>query len=257
MASHVIPEEVYQKLVEGFRISPGNYAGAAQFAGVNPRTAKAYWENGLPQKGRPPIAESIRLEQEHARARLQELQLETERLAAEIEARRRADDKSKALEDVNQSRVQEAQMIRMARGAATGLLVTLTSLSKGAARIGGKVQKGLEEMAQDPKPLSPGEMVNLTRLVQNLTGSLRQANDAAARAMEMERLLLGEPTSIIGHMHLADATQEEAERRINAALKALERAKARGITLTVVGSGPADPTAPGVALPPGEKAAVH
>jgi len=153
------------------------------------------------------------------------MQEQAERTAVELDALRKADEKRKAVDDVTESRLQEGQMIRMSRSAATNLLLTLTNLTKGTTRIGERIQVALEAMGNDPTPPSQPEIISMTRLVYSLTMALRQANEAAARAMEMERLLLGEPSKIIGVAHLEDVTVDEAERRIAAANRALARAK--------------------------------
>ena len=230
MAPRGITAEQYEKLVDAYRQRPGSPMACATVAGIDYRTAKKGWEEGWPGvKGRErPISEIVAEEQAHARARLQDLQQQVDEALAHAETKRRQDEADKARTDVTQARTEEAQMIRMARGAATGLLITLTHVSKGVTKVGGKVAKALETLAEAPGPLSPTEMVNLTKLVGNLTTALRQANDAGARAMEMERLLLGEPTQIIGVAHLQEVTMEEAERRIAAAQRALERAKGKG-----------------------------
>ena len=122
-------------------------------------------------------------------------------------------------------------MIRFARGATMGLLVTLTNLSKGAARVGEGVKGALEKIGAQPE-ISARDAGHLVKLINTLATSLRQANDAAQRAMEMERLLLGEPTSIVGLAHLEGITTlDEAERRIRAAMDAVIHARQDGIKL--------------------------
>lgn len=231
MPAPILSLEQHAKLIEGYRARPGVHNPAARYAGVNQRTAQKYWEIGAPDAPdirSKPISLILQEEQEAARARLQELEQEVQRQAVELEAQRRAQQSALAQKDATDARVQEAQMIRMARGAATGLLVTLTGLSKGAAKVGTRIAKSLEAYAADPATMSKGDMVDMTRLVGQLTTALRQANDAGRQAMEMERLLLGEPSAIVAHVHLQEVSVDEAERRINAGLRALERAKARG-----------------------------
>ena len=54
--------------------------------------------------------------------------------------------------------------------------------------------------------------------------------EAASAVIESERLVLGEPTQILGVVHrLEDITQEEADKRMQAAMRALERAKSQGL----------------------------
>lgn len=235
MPAHIISLEQHERLLEAYRDRPGAFGPAARKAGVNERTAKRYWLTGHPDAPdirAKPISAIIAEEQELARSRMFDLQQKVDALAAELEAKRRQEVSSKAQQDATDTRVQEAQIIRMARGAASGLLVTLTNLSKGAAKVGVRVAKNLDRIANDTADMSRGEMVDMVHTVQALTSALRQANEASRQAMEMERMLLGEPTSIhrVDH-HIVDVTVEEAERRITAGMRALERAKAKGLVV--------------------------
>lgn len=222
----------WELLLESYRERPGRHDPAAERAGVNWRTAKRYWDTGRPDAPdirAKPISVVLLEEQEAARARMTELQKQVDTLAVELEAKRRQEQQAKAVADATDTRVQEAQVIRMARGATQGLLVTLTNLSKGAAKVGVRVAKNLERIANDPTDMKNGELVDMVRTIGALTTALRQANDAGRQAMEMERMLLGEPTAIIQHQHLVEVTVDEAERRIQAGLRALERAKSKGL----------------------------
>lgn len=232
MPAHIISLEQHTKLLESFREHPGRLGAAARKAGISHITAKKYWEKGNPDAPdirAKPISQIITEEQEASRARMYDLQKQVDTLAAELEAKRRAENQAKAQLDATDTRVQEAQVIRMARGATQGLLVTLTNLSKGAAKVGVRIAKNLDRLANDPADMSRGEIVDMVRTVQTLTSALRQANDAGRQAMEMERLLLGEPTAITQHNHIVEVTVDEAERRIQAGLRALARAKDKGL----------------------------
>lgn len=227
MPGHIVTDEQYNRLIEAFRTAPSHYSEAGRAAGISAHTARKCFHEGYPKYGKKAIADILREEQEHARAKLAEMEAQAERTAIELDALRKADAKLKAVDDVTESRVQEAQMIRMGRSAATNLLMVLTNLSKGTTRIGERIQRTLEAMGSDETPLSPLEVTNMTRLVSNLSLALRQTHEAASRAMEMERLLLGEPSKIVGITHLEDVTVDEAQRRIDAANRALARAKGK------------------------------
>lgn len=234
MPAHIISLEQHQRLVEAFRTQPGRFLPAAKAAGISPFTAKRYWLQGhpdAPDQRAKPISQLLDEERLAARARMVELEKQVDTLAVELEAKRRQEQSKLAQKDATDTRVQEAQMIRMARGAASGLLVTLTNLSKGAAQVGVRVAKNLNRIANDPADMSQDQLVEMVRTIGALTTALRQANDASRQAMEMERLLLGEPTAIIGHAHLTEVSVDEAERRIQAGLRALQRAKDRGLVV--------------------------
>lgn len=222
--------ENVESLLEAFRKAPGNYSHAARCAGVDSRTAKRGWLIGWRKwlEGKA-IKDIIEDEQIEARAELERRKAEVSALEAELEARRRQEVQEQAQKDAMESTVQEGQMIRLARASSITLLGTLTQVSAGAAKIGGKVRAALEKQLNKDE-LTPLETVAATRLLAQLTTSLRQANDAALRAMEMERLFLGEPGKIVGVVQ-ADFTMKEAEARINSAARALARAQQAGLTV--------------------------
>jgi hypothetical protein len=224
--------ETAEKLLAAFRTAPGRLAPAARAAGVCSDTAGHAWHKGLIVQGFPqyrrPFRELIAEEQEVARARLAGEQAEAARLAAEAEARRRGTTREKALEDVTQERVQEAQLVRAARGSTLILLHTVTNLSAGLDKLGGKVRAVLELEAAKPDDQVDVRLV--LRLLGQLTTSLRQCNDAGQRALEMSRLLLGEPTSIVGHATVGPMTIAEARARAEALVRALDEAEAAGCT---------------------------
>lgn len=239
MPKRPITKELFCKLVESYRQAPENYHRAAELAGCDPRTAKRAWELGFSwareeSGARRPIREIIGEEQELARARLEEERQAAARRAADDEQKKKAEVREKAARDATDARVQEAQLVRLARTASLQLLGTLTRVSTGAAKVGEHIARALDELAsldpvtKQPKKLTPLEMASMTRLMNSLTTSLRQANEAASRAMEMERVLLGEPTSIVGHVHV-ELNLEEAADRIAVAQRAIERARNKGI----------------------------
>lgn len=234
MPAHIITLEQYGALLSSFREAPGHLARACKAAGVSAVTAKRYWTTGHPEapdERAQAICEVIAREQVEARARMQALDDKANALAIELESRRRADAQAKAMGDATDTRVAEAQLIRMARGSTMAVLASVTNISKGVAKVAVRVAKSLEAVAQDPAPMDMGQVSNTVRTLTAMASALRQVNDAGRQVMEMERLLLGEPTSITAHMHLSDVTMDEAERRLAAGQRALDRAKARGLVV--------------------------
>lgn len=239
MPKRPITKELFQKLVESYRAAPENANRAAELAGCDPRTAKRAWELGFSwakeeSGARRPIRDIIAEEQEFARARLDGERAGAAKRAADEEQLRLAEIREKALRDVTDARVQEAQLVRLARTASLQVLGTLTRVAGGAAKVGEHIAVALNELAsldpvtQKPKKLTPMEMASMSRLLNSLTTALRQANEAASRSMEMERVLLGEPTSIVGHVHV-EMNLEEAAQRIGVAQRAIERARSKGL----------------------------
>ena len=121
-------------------------------------------------------------------------------------------------------------MVRLARSSAIVLLNNLSQVAAGAAALGKKVRGSLEGMAEREEPLTLREANSLTGMIGKLSTALRQCNDAAQKAMEMERLLLGEPGKIIGIARLEDVSINEAKRRVEAANRAILRLEEKGVS---------------------------
>lgn len=222
-------------LLRGFRERPGVGAHAARLAGCTPSTARRAWLCGIQHSPWPeyrrPFRELIEEEQAEARAELRRLKELEEQHVARAEADRRQEARVRALEDLSEERVAETQLVRTARAGTLALLNSVTKMGVGAAALGDQVREALQRCAQDPEPLSLKEAVDVTRLVGRLSTALRQCNDAGQRAMEMTRLLVGEPQAIYGHQHLEAVGVQEAGERLAAAQRALEDLGARGLSV--------------------------
>ena len=157
------------------------------------------------------------------------LEAQAQSLTAELEARRRADVQAKAASDATDTRVQEAQVIRVQRGATQALAVSLTQMGKGMVKLSQRMQKSLEAMANDSTPLTLPEMERVSRLLSTMATAGRQIGDTSRQVMEMERMWLGEPTSHTAVTHTLEVSFDEAERRLAAGQRAIERAKAKGL----------------------------
>ena len=221
----VITEDRAARLLEEFRACPGSATLAARKAGFNYRTAKKAWEVGLmscpnPQYHRP-FKDIVLEEQREIRARIQREEKEASALVVTAEASRRQGVAAEVLTDVTKQRTQEEQLVRSARAATIVLLSNVTTMAAGATALGQKVRQSLEKHAKSEGDLSINQTKDVVSLVGRLATSLRQLNDAGQKAMEMSRLLAGEPTSILGIQHLTDISVEEARQRMEAADRAL------------------------------------
>jgi len=242
-----ISSEQAEQMLQSFRERPGIASAAAKAAGVDPRTAKMAWDKGLrgcyDEKYHTPFRERINQERIEARARMETEEKNAAELAAKLEAERRAEVLKNAQKDATDSRVQEATMVRMARSGVIVLLNTLAQVSAGASTVGKKVRTSLEEIGNDPsRELTLKETVSLTQMLNRLTTALRQANDAAQKAMEMERLLLGEPTNITAHVQLEPVTAEEAREKIAQVERTLRTLEAEGVKTVDGSAASTDPT---------------
>lgn len=247
MARRRITKETMERLLQGFREAPGNFLSAAKFAGVTAPTARKYWLNGVSSSREEywnrPFCEIIEQEQVEARARMELEQREAAAIALRNEAERQTQVKARAAKDATDERVQEASMVRMARQGAMVLLNTITQVSAGASSLGKKVAESLKEIGEDPdQKLTLNQSLAVTQTLNRLTTALRQASDAAQKAMEMERLLLGEPGKIVGHLHavLEPVSVVEAREKLESVQRSLDTLEAEGIE--VMDDRPHDPS---------------
>lgn len=243
--SNVITTEAAEALLGSFRASPGRWLSAARASGVHRKTAKKAWESGLSTCPDPkyhrPFQQIIAEEQVAARAQLAEQQERTTELTAQHEAKRQEATRTRAIDDLTTERVQETQLVRMARGSTMQVLANVAQLAQGLTALGGKVRAALEATAASPEELTLRDATQVVGLIKSMATALRQCNDAGQKVMEMTRLLVGEPTSIIGHKHLKDVSVEEARRRIDASARAMRRLDDAGIEMVDGNAHEADP----------------
>lgn len=198
-------------MIEGFRQAPGNASHAARVADCDRRTASRGWSRGwLTQvTWARPIREVIKEEMESARAERYRLQ--------EQEREQQNQERQKARADSVKTNAEEAQAAAIARangiavgGIIQGLLRSLIPLTK-------RLQ---ETMATaDLKPREVAKMLGDTAFI------VRQGNSAILTAFELERVRLGQPTTVIGvQSHLDDVTTDEAVEELIGIERTLRRA---------------------------------
>ena len=110
--------------------------------------------------------------------------------------------------------------VRCGRQNSIGLMGLTASLLQGGMKLSQRVKQQLET-----KNMEPMEAV---RLLQAIATIAQKNNEAAKMAMAMERLLLGEPTEILG-VKMGIESLEDAEREILAAAADLKRARESGV----------------------------
>ena len=263
--------DIAEALLESFRAAPGNGMRAARHAGVHKNTAYKAWRKGLYVSGWPqystPFEDTIAEEQMEARARMVNDRATAERLAAEAEAKRQQQARLDTIKDKTDTRIAEGTLVRAARTTTGQALAALAQTGAGVAKVSQLVRKALEALVvtgdagvvcvvHDPiafqKERSTGgdgyqylramgiaEAKGYTKTLATFATALRQVNDAAQKALEMERLLLGEPTKIVGIQHLETMTMNEAAEHIQAAQRAFNYLKDEGVS--VLDDAPIDP----------------
>jgi hypothetical protein len=245
---------VYERLLEAYRLKPGNASHARRIAKTGEITASRAWSKGWPDQELPPIRTVI--EEERIKARSM---LEAERLARTASEKKTREDASKnALE----TRKQEGQMATFSRGAATHALTASVELARGARALGTTIAKrvtlekdkveawivyetAIMNGQTPPAPTLVRPPLNVDQLVQLLNrvaDYMVKINQSARQAMELERLHLGQPTDIVGLVDasLQEMTTEELDVRVHAALQAIEGAKKVG-GLSVISGGQSTP----------------
>lgn len=147
---------------------------------------------------------------------------------------------SEAFED---SRADNAARLDAAEVLAVEGFAVMASLRASANLVG-----GLADITQATKPLIQKLLLKLRHLGEDpdidinigdslkllgaLAFQLRQANAALHEAQKIERLHMGEPSEIVGHVDLSDAGRQDTLERAERALEMARRAEAN---LRVVG----------------------
>ena len=229
MPKRPVSKEQWEALVAAYRRAPGNANHASKSVpGVCYRLAKRAWDQGVSWADFPEAREPIRvlIEGEQTRQRVALVRQEASEEAIRQDATR----------DVAKTRFDEAQMVRLGRASTTALLASLTRIATGAAQVGDAVAEALKTHGAvkdehgNPRVLTMPEVRNLISMLAKVGQTVKQVTEAAQGVIESERLVVGEPTQILGVVHrLDDITQEEADRRMAAAMRALERAKSQGL----------------------------
>jgi len=214
-----------ERVLNAFRERPGIPYYAAKTTGVDIRTAQKAWREGLRTCDNPkfhaPFQEIVEREQVEARARLEREQQEISKRTIDQEVARRAKNVEEAQLDATESRAQESRLVRGARANVTVLLQSLARTNAALAKISARVQRSLEKLGDDPADLTIQESATVVQLLNKLSTATRQAVDAGQKIMEMERLLLGEPTSITAHIHADPISLMEAREKLEAAQRTI------------------------------------
>ena len=235
MARRVITPDFYQALVAAFRDYPEQPGRVAHRVGCGRRTADKAWHFGfrspVPELRRP-IKDIIAEEQEQARRMILEEQEAQVRATAEADAVRRRETLQRAIEHRAKSRALEGEMIGQIKQSSARLLATLARATFNLTTLTASVDMTLKGMgAIDPKTgqgsprvLSPAELRTVASLQAQSVTNLQQVTSVVSKAMEMERLLLGEPQHIIEHQY-QDVTATEALQKLAFATRAMELAQ--------------------------------
>ena len=228
-------------LLAAYRDDPGNHSAAARAAGVTRRTAKLAWHNGYPAHawGRKPASQVIAEEQEIARSRLQlvEEQEELEEDRAALDAER---DRETARQHAILAKTQEGHLVAGARAASILGLKAAVQSTPGLHKAMERLSLELVKIAEGG-PLTHKELVSFSSIMRRWSSTLRELSAAGQMAMEMERLRLGEPGTIIGVVSDYDTMPiQDLVKAAGYHDGVLQRAAARGLVVLQGGKKPED-----------------
>lgn len=256
-----VTETQYQALIVAFRQSPGMHYKAAKMADVSGPTARRAWDQGWDSRGWPSIKSVIASEQIEARAQAAEARRahamdwesrkheeELQRMQAVSDRATEARDKARA--DAIRSREEEGEMVQIARGAVRINLGSLTSLSRAVLRhsvpeLIAQIESGykytrINGRLRKVKLSSEDHM----RMLQRAGSLLSKVIPEAERAIKIERLLMGEPTDVIG-INMKGMDLNDAIHTAETCNWAVERAKKRrGLVALPGGKSDGDPGIP-------------
>jgi len=198
------------------------------------------WAKGAAYLGKAPIQEIILEEKIAARAGAKDAITAAAKEQTAAQADRAYQEAEKARADLIRARRQEGEMVRAQRGNLVAMIGITGTVLRGAIKQARELEAALAS-GIDPatkKALSVREKIDLLWKVNRI---VRQTADASGDVIRMERLLLGEPTEIVGTMNLGDITEDQAIQDIREAYEAAQRVVARrGGGLTMIPGGKAN-----------------
>lgn len=208
----MITEEQYNALVNAFREIPGDIGNAAKIANCGRSTASKAWNTGWLQKNhkRLPIKVMLKEEQEAARAR----RIEQERKAITDEAERSL----LARLDAIQARGDEAGMSKVGRKNATNLAIVSSKL---VVLVDKMVERAKHEVETN---LAGMTMRDIRAWIQTTSLTMMRAQQTMLAALQIERIVTGEPIAILG-VRVDQMTPEQMVEELSGIAKTLERAQ--------------------------------
>lgn len=212
-----IPVEAWHKLLAAFREKPGNYRHAAIAAKIDQRTAKKGWLEGWPHFKRAPISQILQREAEENAQKAAIIKSETEAFAAAL----RGDARTEALDQYQRT----ARMVKAATITANNALSAVgklnqvaSDLAEMAPQLVAKIRDAVNRDELDPVQALIA-LEKISGFAHKVTATSNAATSQGAKAVEVERLMKGDATSIIGVKEtLAEPVSAEEAKRLAAEL---------------------------------------
>ncbi len=210
----------YDRLLSAFRDKPGNIRHAAREAGVAWETSKRMWIKGAADIDLAPIKPLVENEMVQARVLAEREKREKDKTTAEDHLRTSFEDQEAARQDAVASRKAESDVVRSNRKNVVTLVAVMARALAGCL----KRAKALEKRIVDAKDMDLAEEI---ALLDRMARTVERTTRAAKETMVMERLLLGEPTEIIGLKGVGDFTEDEAIRELELGAQTAVRMRER------------------------------
>lgn len=227
MGRRALNANTYETLRQAFIVEPGNVENARKKAGCTWETAKQAWEHGWKNKPwAPSIKKALEDEQHAVRAVRMRKELEAENLENDRRVQARL--------DAIQSRAEEAQGAKTSRKNAINLGI-----------VSGKLVVLVDAMVNElhKKLTQPGVMANMTpveirKWIHTAGITVHRAEAVMRLALEIERIVVGEPIAVIGH-RVENMTPDSMVKELQGLSRTLERAgKMGGIAEPLGGTEP-------------------
>lgn len=231
-----ITQEKWDLALESFRESTpplrGSFKACKEKAGIDHKTVKKLWLSPCAYLGQPPIKEIIEEEQRATRAGVTGAMEAAafEQTAAQQDRAYHEAEKSRA--DVIKARRQEAEMVRAQRGNLMALISITGTILRGTIKRARVLETAIAE-GVDPATKKPLTLKAQIDMMWKINRMVSQTATASADVIKMERLLLGEPTEIVGTMDIGDMTEEQAMKEIREAYEAANRVASRKDLLVI------------------------
>lgn len=251
---HIGPRE-YDYIVSVFAKHNGLTGPVACELGWESHRTKRVYDVGYPRLGFPPARTMIAMDRVAAdevraqRARLSSQLPPSVEIEAEDPAEQQEEISQKALvihgaeesriralmqveedrrlqrEDAVKARAEEAMLVSITRRNALALNGVTTRVMKGALALSERIQERLEEEAR-ANVMSAGQMLALAKSAASVA---RFNSEVTALAIKAERAVLGEPIASAPNVDEGDSSLDTAVAWIEKAVKAVNRAKERGV----------------------------
>lgn len=193
-------QEAYDLLLAFYRREGPKFTEASRAAKCSLKVARSAWQTGW--RGLPwaePIEKVTREEQEAARAR--RLQLEREEIEKADAVRKQA------RQDAIEARAQEARSAKLSRANGMLFAASVTKMLGSLSKVAGEI----ERRVNDPNILTTLPPQELRKLVQTISGATREGQNIIRTALEIERIVTGQPIAVIGMQVSAMSPTQLAE----------------------------------------------